>query len=151
MIPIPQDHLERIVRDSAAISFCEMNMENYGNVDHMVFELLAGYDIGSVSAFTDDLADPKSLLILREGRSWVSPAKICSVMLFWVNPDHRNNPALAKDMFKTIDAFVEVNNCDFSIGSSWVYEGAKDISVLWASQGYDLQQKVFIKTRELNG
>lgn len=147
MIPIPESRLSEILTPIGEARRIEANMEQICDVSHGIRQIAEGYALRTISAFTDDLDDPKSCLILKVGRMWTHPAPVCGVLLLWVRPDCRNGSApLVADLFKTLDAYAALNSCEAISGSSWVYLGSQDMDALWSRYGFDLQEKVFIKT-----
>jgi GNAT superfamily N-acetyltransferase len=147
MQPIPQDRLKEILTPLAELFRNEANMDERAIVEYAVGYVNDGYESRTVAAFVDNLDKPQSCLVLKTGRSWMHPATACIILTVWVHPDARgNSTALRTDMMKTAEAFARLNGCESIYGSSWVYLGHEDISALWSSQGFDLQEKLFVKS-----
>ncbi len=147
MTPIPQDRLKDVLTPIAVSFQAEANMEDRSIVEHMIRYIDDGYNTRFVSAFVDNLDSPNSCLVLKTGKSWMHPAPVCIVLTIWVRPEARGNSvALRNDMMKTAEAYARLNECEALYGSSWVYLGHEDISALWSGQGFDLQEKLFVKS-----
>jgi hypothetical protein len=148
MKPVPQQDLKTIVQPIFETRVGEANMEGRVVMEHLMKSLEGGYEARSMAAFVDDLTDPKGCLVLAVGNNVMTPAAVCVVRLIWVAPDLRRKPASArivKDMMATLDAFARINECETIIASSWLYLGAEPIDELWCRQGFDLQEKVYVK------
>lgn len=146
MKPIPQIRLKEILTPIGEARLREANLEGRANVDYSISQVTLGYEMRMISAFVDDLDSPTSCLVVRTCRSWLDPAPVCGVMLFWVKPEARGNAApLVADMFKTLESFAAMNTCESITASSWVYLGSEDTDALWSRHGFDLQERVFHK------
>lgn len=148
MKAIPQDQLKAILTPIGEKRRVEASMEDRCNVEYSISQIEEGYESRSMAAYVDEFENPKSCLVVRVGRNWVSPALVCGVLLFWVDPSLRGtltSAKLVKDMFATGEAFALLNECEGIVNSSWVYLGSEDMDSLLSHAGYDLQEKVFYK------
>lgn len=146
MKPVPQARLSEILTPVFTSFQKDANLEERGHIGYALTNIEEGYEMRTISAFVDDLESVKSCLILKTSNSWMSPAPVAVVLVFWVHPDERKESApLMSDMMNTAEAFARLNECERIFGSSWVYMGATDISAIWSRHGFDIQEKVFTK------
>lgn len=146
MRPIPQTKLHEVLTPIFEQRIAESNAEGRATVEHALTQLLAGYASLSISAFVDDLENPKSCLIVGLATSYALLGPMAVVHLLWVAPEHRGDAAAEiADMFKTAEGYASMNGALYIQGASWVYQGAEGMDALWGRQGFDLQEKVFVK------
>ena len=149
MKPIPQNRLKEILTPIGESRMVEANMEDRANVDYSVEQVDHGYETRTAAAYVDDLDNPSSALIVRTASSWLSPGHFCHILLFWVKPEIRRTPksaVLIEDMRRTYNAFAHINECREIVASSWVFLGSSEMDGIWSGDGFDLQEKVFVKS-----
>lgn len=148
MKPVPQNKLVPILRPIIEARMGEANLQGRSDPDQAMVFVQEAYDERNGSVFVDSLEDPKACLGLIQQRNPLME-KATGVSLFWVRPDIRDtleSRKLILEMLKTIDAYAAMHGHLAILASAWCYRDSQpQIDSLWESQGFELQERVYIK------
>lgn len=103
------------------------------------------YGPNGFSAYADSLQDPKHCVILQVSLGLFSLETVAVVNRIFTKKAHRGGDEFLPAANDLIHKFAEIHGCGSIAGASWVLDGHKDLDSFWKSNGFRLQEKMFIK------
>jgi hypothetical protein len=126
----------------------EANLTERSNVDHCISNLEKGYEGKFMGAYVDKVEDPEVVLIMSHFPGVATLNLVACINLIYVVPSKRGDTSTLAVLLRTAENYARMNGADSVLGTSWVYRGAEDTSKVWLGNGYEPQEKIFIKHLE---
>tara|TARA_R110000851_G_scaffold39729_12_gene100750 strand:- start:2003 stop:2443 length:441 start_codon:yes stop_codon:yes gene_type:complete len=120
------------------------NVGSRTSVEYISASLTLHAAQGGLGVWTDNLEDPHALLITTVGKFGVLNEVYCFVNTIYADEGHRS-PEITKTMLDTVSLYATAKGCNVIQGSSWLYEGALDISPMWEEFGAVPQEIIHVK------
>lgn len=144
LYPLPQSKLH-IIRDLLVTAREELHGE-HSDVDEFLSAVKHGYSNKRMGVYVDDLVSPKHVLVLALMPGIVIKGMLVTVLLIYSRPEFRGRKEVTSAMMLTIDNYAAFNGATAILGSAWKYKSSNGIDSLWLSNGYEIQETVYVKT-----
>lgn len=126
----------------------ESNIEKRSTVDFCFSGMDRGYDGKYMGAYVDDAAEPTVALVMSHFPGMATFNLLAFINLIYVKPERRGDPKVLEVLLRTAENYAKLNGADTLVGSSWLYRGSEDSSKMWERNGFEIQEKIYIKHLE---
>jgi hypothetical protein len=107
-----------------------------------------GYEGKYMGAYVDRIENPEVVLIISHFPGMTTFNIVAYINLIYVAPSKRGDVSVVGVLLKTSENYAKLNGADSLVGTSWIYRGSEDTSKMWIANGFEVQEKIFIKHLE---
>lgn len=144
LYPVPESKLD-ILKGMIEKRIVESNLVGRSSVEECLASLQRGYDMRYMAAYVDNLEEPKSCLIMSHFPGVSTFGLMAHITLIYVSPKQRGKLNIVKTLIETAENYAKLCGAMSVVGTSWVYKGSRGTDELWLRNGYEIQEKVYIK------
>ncbi len=144
MIPLPQNKIGN-TRKLFKKAIKRMKVVGRIKAKSAVERLENGYNARIMDAYVDDVDKPTRMIVFSRMPAVVTDELLAIVQFIWAPPKDRKDEKVQNEFKEQIDAYALLFKHHSLVASSWVFRGSKASDAFWKNQGFELQERVWVK------